>query len=153
MNADGDKLGEHCGLVRHTIGQRRGIGIPRAEPLYVLRLDTDHNRLVVGSRQDAEAPALTAENVTFTTGGWPAGPLTCEVSVRYRGAPVAAVIDPAGAGWGEVAISFPDQRPIAAPGQAIVFYRDDEVLGGGTIAYIMRDAERTQMRLAEPARS
>src|SRR5680860_1344 len=58
VNEYGDKLGEHRGLVRHTIGQRRGIGIPRAEPLFVLRLDTDRNRLVVGSRQDAESPSL-----------------------------------------------------------------------------------------------
>jgi tRNA-specific 2-thiouridylase len=142
VTMEGEKIGEHRGLVRHTIGQRRGIGIPRAEPLYVLRLDTAANRLVVGSREDAESPAVVAERVTFTSGEWPAGPVRCEASVRYRGTPVDAVIETGPEGSGEATVVFPDQRPIAAPGQAIVFYRDDEVLGGGTIGGVARDAER-----------
>ncbi|MGD9714712.1 MAG: tRNA 2-thiouridine(34) synthase MnmA, partial [Thermomicrobiales bacterium] len=90
VTVDGEKIGEHRGLVRHTIGQRRGIGIPRAEPLYVMHLDTAANQLVVGNREDAESPGVIAEHVTFTDGTWPETPIECDVSVRYRGAPARA---------------------------------------------------------------
>lgn len=152
VTEDGAKLGEHRGLVRHTIGQRRGIGIPQAEPLYVLHLDTDRNQLVVGSRQSAESPAVIAERVTLTDDRWPDEAFTCEVSVRYRGQPVEAIIEPGNGERREVVITFLSQRPIAAPGQAIVFYRDDEVLGGGTIARIVRETVHSGARTAEPVR-
>jgi tRNA-specific 2-thiouridylase len=140
VNVDGEKLGEHQGLVRHTIGQRRGIGIPRAEPLYVMKLDMKKNELVVGSRQDAEAPALTADRISFTSGLWPSEPISCTVSVRYRGHPAPATVIAGEESTRTALIEFSGDRPIAAPGQAIVFYRDDEVLGGGTIATIVRSA-------------
>lgn len=143
---DGEKIGEHKGLVRHTIGQRRGIGVPGAEPLYVMRLDTERNQLVVGNREDAESPGVVAERVTFTSGAWPVEPFECSVAVRYRGAPARAVIHAESPDT--TRILFPDTRPIAAPGQAIVFYHDDEVLGGGTIASIVRSADQRSPALA-----
>jgi len=152
VSEDGAKLGEHRGLVRHTIGQRRGLGIPRAEPLYVLHLDMDRNQLVVGSRQSAESPAVLAGQVSLTGDRWPSEAFTCQVSVRYRGQPVEAIIEPCDWERREVMITFPDQRPIAAPGQAIVFYRDDEVLGGGTISRIVREIDHSSARSLEPAR-
>jgi tRNA-specific 2-thiouridylase len=151
VNEDGAKLGEHRGLVRHTIGQRRGIGIPQAEPLYVLHLDMDRNQLVVGSRDRAESQAVIAEEVSLTDGRWPEEAFSCQVSVRYRGQPVEAVIEPVDQDRRALSVTFPDQRPIAAPGQAIVFYRDDEVLGGGTIARIERETVQSRQRAAEPA--
>jgi tRNA-specific 2-thiouridylase len=121
VNAEGEKLGEHRGLVRHTIGQRRGIGIPRAEPLYVMRLDTKRNQLVVGDRSDAEAPAVDADRISFTSGIWPDSPMECSVSVRYRGRPATATIFPDDESTRRVRIEFTGDWPIAAPGQAIVF--------------------------------
>ncbi len=148
VTAAGEKIGEHRGLVRHTIGQRRGLGIPRAKPLYVMRLDTETNELIVGDRKDAEAPAVMTERVTFTSGAWPAEPLSCSVSVRYRGTPVPAIVTADPEQQGVARIDFPEDRPIAAPGQAIVFYDGDEVLGGGTIATIVRDVGERPRSLA-----
>ena len=87
VDTAGVTIGQHQGLVRHTIGQRRGIGIPREKPLFVLHLDTGQNQLVVGSREEAIADSLRSEDVSFTSGEWPSEPIECEVSVRYRGRP------------------------------------------------------------------
>lgn len=139
VNTEGTVLGEHRGLVHHTIGQRKGITIPRRkpEPLYVLRLEPDRNRLVVGSRADATARSLSTEAVAMTDDRWPTDPFACDAVVRYRGTPYAATVTlgPAGSGTATVHYNGPDY-PIAAPGQAVVFYRGDEVLGGGTIGEV-----------------
>lgn len=134
----GTVIGAHRGLVHHTVGQRRGIGIAAAEPLFVVGLDTAANRLVVGSREDASAHTVRADAVTMTDDVWPDGPIAVEAVVRYRGTPHPAEVRPGPAGSGEAQIVFTGERPIAAPGQAIVFYRDDEVVGGGTIQRIDR---------------
>lgn len=141
VTEDGDVIGQHRGLVHHTVGQRRGIGVAAAKPYFVLRLDTGGNRLVVGDRDRAQAMAATAFDVSFTSGDWPTGPFRCAAVVRYRGAPVDAVVTPGVSGSGTVRVDFADgQGPIASPGQAIVFYLGDEVLGGGTIDEIDRAA-------------
>jgi tRNA-specific 2-thiouridylase len=134
----GEVLGHHKGLVNHTVGQRKGLGLARPEPLYVLQLDTSRNRLMVGSRTDAIATALTAEAVTLIDGTWPTETVRCAAVVRYRGAPASADVQFGGSGSGEATVTFPADGPIAAPGQAVVFYRGDEVLGGGTIAGVLR---------------
>jgi tRNA-specific 2-thiouridylase len=141
VTPDGAVIGEHKGLVNHTIGQRKGLGIARPEPLYVLNLDTSRNRLMVGSRTDATASALTADAVTLIDGTWPNEPFECTAVVRYRGAPVPAEVRLGPAGSGEATIRFTGDGPIAAPGQAVVFYRGDEVFGGGTIARVLRGSE------------
>ncbi len=132
-DAGGRVLGEHRGLVHHTVGQRRGLGIAGREPLYVLRLEPAANRLVVGPRADAAARRLRADAVALTAGDWPAAPFPVEAVVRYRGAPSPAVVTLGPAGGGEATIEFAGEGPIASPGQAVVFYRGDEVVGGGTI--------------------
>jgi tRNA-specific 2-thiouridylase len=139
VDAGGMVLGQHRGLVHHTIGQRKGIDIPHrpSRPLYVLKLDPERNRLVVGSRAEATARRLTAEAVALTDGSWPGAPFTCDAVVRYRGTPCAVevTLGPAGSGAATVAFTGAEQ-PIAAPGQAVVFYRGDEVIGGGTIGEV-----------------
>ncbi len=136
VDAGGTVLGRHRGLVHHTIGQRKGIDIPhrKPQPLYVLKLEPERNRLVVGSRAEATARRVTAEDVAMTDGGWPAGPFACDAVVRYRGTPYPAEVRLGPAVGNEAIVAFTGEaHPIAAPGQAIVFYRGDEVLGGGTI--------------------
>ncbi|MGH2533271.1 MAG: tRNA 2-thiouridine(34) synthase MnmA [Thermomicrobiales bacterium] len=138
VDADGAVIGEHRGLLHHTIGQRRGIGIPRPQPLYVLNLDTARNRLVVGSRSEATARRLTAERVALIDGSWPDIPFACDAVVRYRGQPTPATVTLGPPGSEQATVRFDGEGPIASPGQAVVFYRDDEVLGGGTISAIVR---------------
>lgn len=135
----GEVIGEHKGLVNHTVGQRRGIGIAAPKPYFVLRLDTDANRLVVGDREDAEAAVLEADTVSLVAGEWPREPFTSEIVVRYRGIPHQAQVRVSKADDRTARITLDGERgPIASPGQAVVFYRGDEVLGGGTIQAVER---------------
>jgi tRNA-uridine 2-sulfurtransferase len=139
VDAGGTVLGQHRGLVHHTIGQRKGIDGPhrKPQPLYVLKLEPERNRLVVGSRAEATAREVEAEAVALTDGSWPATSFACDAVVRYRGTPYPAEVTLGTADCGAATVAFTgEERPIAAPGQAIVFYRDDEVLGGGTIAHV-----------------
>ena len=135
----GTVLGEHRGLVHHTVGQRRGIGIASTKPYFVLHLDTSANRLVIGDRDQAQAVHINATDISFTSGHWPAEPFMCDIAVRYRGAPAPALVTPLSEADRTATIAFaPESGPIASPGQAIVFYDGDEVLGGGTIEEVER---------------
>ncbi|MCC7021247.1 MAG: tRNA 2-thiouridine(34) synthase MnmA [Thermomicrobiales bacterium] len=142
VDAAGQTIGAHQGLVNHTVGQRRGLGIAATKPLYVIRLEPAQNRLVVGSRAEAAARELVADRVSFVSGLWPAAPLTAEAMVRYRGALAPAMVEPGPAGSGTVRVVFAGEGPIASPGQALVLYRGDEVLGGGTIAEVEQSRSR-----------
>src|SRR5690606_29366969 len=82
VNAVGEQVGEHKGLVHHTVGQRHSLGIPGPEPLYVLRLEPVANRVVVGSRADAAASEIRADGINLTSGEWPAEPFTADAVVR-----------------------------------------------------------------------
>jgi tRNA-specific 2-thiouridylase len=144
IDETGAVLGEHKGLVHHTVGQRKGIGIAGPQPLYVLNLDTKQNRLMVGSRQRAVARQVEADDISFTSDRWPTAPVECRAMVRYRGQLNDVVITPHEAGSGRATIRFTgaaEGLPIASPGQAIVFYAGEEVLGGGTIRAVERATE------------
>lgn len=133
VDSGGQTIGEHRGLVHHTVGQRRGLGIAAKEPLFVIRLEPAQNRLVVGSRSEAAAREITVDKVSLISGEWPQGPFAAEAMVRYRGALAPATVELGPEGSGTAHVRFTDAGPIASPGQALVLYRGDEVLGGGTI--------------------
>jgi tRNA-specific 2-thiouridylase len=139
---DGRVLGAHEGLVHHTIGQRRGIKLAGPKPLYVLELDTERNQLVVGERERAVARRISANAISFTSGVWRTETFSCEIVVRYRGVPVPARVRPLDEATGTAEIELLAEAvalPVASPGQAIVFYSHDEVLGGGTIRAVVRE--------------
>lgn len=139
VDSGGEVIGQHKGLVHHTVGQRRGIGIAAAKPYFVLHLDTDSNRLVVGNKEQAEAVGMTVEAVSLTSGVWPEDAFEVDAVVRYRGRPTRAMVVPGKASAREVEITFDGiEGPVASPGQAVVFYRGDEVIGGGTISAVRR---------------
>src|SRR6478609_1742071 len=140
----GTVIGTHKGLVNHTVGQRKGIGIAGPQPLYVLSLDTAKNRLMVGSLTQAAARQVQADGITLTSGFWPEEPISCQAMVRYRGHMTNATVTFGDNGSGNATILFDDdtaKMPIASPGQAIVFYDGEEVLGGGTIRIVERVTE------------
>jgi tRNA-specific 2-thiouridylase len=142
VNKEGEVLGQHKGLVHHTVGQRRGIGIAAKKPYFVLHLDTEANRLVIGDREDAEARTLMADGISMTSGEWPTEPFEADIVVRYRGVPHTGRVQLHDAESRTATITLDaDRGPIASPGQAIVFYRGDEVLGGGTIQSVQRRGE------------
>jgi tRNA-uridine 2-sulfurtransferase len=132
VDVRGRHLGQHRGLLNYTVGQRKGLGIAGPEPLFVVRLEPEGNRLVVGTRADMGFTRLKAAGVTLTSDLWPSEAFDCSVVVRYRGTPYEATITPLEPG--HVDVQFVESPSAIAPGQAVVFYRGDEVLGGGTIA-------------------
>ena len=127
---DGRLLGRHQGYWRHTVGQRRGLGVAYAEPLYVVRLDPVTNTVWVGADSDLMSRDLVARELNWIQGD-PAGPLACEARIRSRSPEAEALVIPLPDG--RVKVAFADPQRAIAPGQAVVFYRDGEVLGGGWI--------------------
>jgi tRNA-specific 2-thiouridylase len=127
---DGRVLGRHHGYWRHTVGQRRGLGVAFAEPLYVVRIEPATNTVWVGSEANLMGQDLVARELSWVDGP-PQGPLACQARIRSRSPEAEALVIPLPDGRMKVAFAEP-QRAIAA-GQAVVFYRDGEVLGGGWI--------------------
>ena len=115
VDTAGEALGEHHGLVHHTVGQRRGLGIAAGEPLFVIRLEPDRNRLVVGSRAEAAAREIALERVSLISGHWPEAPFAAEAMVRYRGALAAAAVEPGAAGAPRRACASPARAPSPPP--------------------------------------
>jgi len=131
VNARGEVMGMHAGIHHYTIGQRRGIGVSGAQPLYVLGIDSIKNQVVVGHQEDLLSDEFTAAGVNWIALDCPTEMVRAEVRVRYRHAAVLASITPMSGNRASVRFDQP-QRAIT-PGQATVFYRGDEVVGGGWI--------------------
>ena len=131
-DAQGNVLGAHQGLLGYTIGQREGLGVAVGRPLYVLAIDQPNNRLIVGSRQELLSRALIAERVNWVSVEPPAGPLRVAAKIRSRHEPAFALVRPASDG--RVRVEFEEPQSAITPGQAIVFYEGETVLGGGWIA-------------------
>ncbi|MBA3441055.1 MAG: tRNA 2-thiouridine(34) synthase MnmA [Pyrinomonadaceae bacterium] len=131
VNSRGEVLGTHDGIHRYTVGQRRGIRVAHPRPLYVLSVNAGQNRVVVGSEEELGSREFTAAGVNWVAFDEPAAPVRAEIRVRYRHTPALATIEPTGAKRFHVVFDEP-QRAIT-PGQATVFYQDEEVLGGGWI--------------------
>lgn len=130
-NAAGKILGEHRGLPLYTVGQRGGLGIATGERLYVLELRPQDNTLIVGPAQQLERGDCPLEAITFIQGAPPTPHFEAEVRIRYQSPPVPATIHILPEQNAHVTFSAP-QRGVA-PGQSIVFYQGDVVLGGGVI--------------------
>jgi tRNA-specific 2-thiouridylase len=131
VNTRGESVGKHAGIHRYTIGQRRGIGIAGSQPLYVLGIDPAKNRVVVGQQEELLSNEFTAAGVNWLAFDNPTETVRAEVRVRYRHTASPAKITPLPDSRANVRFDEP-QRAIT-PGQATVFYRGDEVLGGGWI--------------------
>ena len=127
---DGQVVGSHRGIWGYTVGQRRGLGVAWSEPLYVIRTDPRSRTVWVGTEADLYQLELTAQDLSWVEGA-PTGPLACSARIRSRSPEAEALVIPLPDGRVKVAFAEP-QRAIA-PGQAVVFYRDGAVLGGGWI--------------------
>ncbi len=131
IDTHGRVVGQHEGIHRYTIGQRRGIGIANEQPLYVLSIDAPNNRVVVGGQAELLSQEFTAAGVNWIGVDNPAHPVRAHVRVRYRHAEAVATITPVPNG--RARIVFDERQRAITPGQATVFYREDEVVGGGWI--------------------
>jgi tRNA-specific 2-thiouridylase len=130
VDTSGEVLGEHDGIERFTVGQRKGLGVAAPARRYVLRIVPGDNEVVVGEREGLLAPGLLAREVNWLT-ELPAGPLPCVAKIRYRHPGVPAVVTPREGGRAHV--EFAVSQSAVTPGQAVVFYDGTRVLGGGWI--------------------
>ena len=131
VSAAGEVLGKHAGVQHFTVGQRRGLGIAAPRPLYVLQIDPASRRVTVGEEDRLWAEGFEARDINWIAWSNLDKPIEATVKIRYRHEPAPARIEPLGPGEARVRFETP-QRAIT-PGQAAVFYRGDEVLGGGWI--------------------
>lgn len=134
--ASGEVLGHHRGSFRFTVGQRRGLGISRPDPAYVVDVDAGANRVMVGSGELLARRGLVADRVSWIADAPPReGPFEAEVMIRSHGSAVPAVVDPDG---DRARIEFRSPQRGVAPGQSVVVYRGNELLGGGRIVESIR---------------
>ncbi len=136
VNTRGEVIGRHEGLPFYTIGQRKGLHIAvrsaHSEPLYVLRLDAANNALVVGSANELGARVARTRKMHYVSGEPPTEPLRCTAKIRYKAKEAPGWLRPLPDGGAEFEFDTP-QRDVT-PGQGLVCYLGDEVIGGGVIA-------------------
>ena len=132
VDRGGRVLGTHEGIAAYTVGQRRGLGLATGRPLYVIELDPDRNEVSVGGAGDLEHDRLVARAVNFIACELPRAPLRVEAKIRHNHQPAAATVHTLENGTVEVVFDHP-QRAIS-PGQSVVFYSGEVVVGGGVIA-------------------
>jgi len=128
---EGHELGRHEGIHRFTIGQRKGLGLSTGIPLYVVGIDAETADVTVGPRTDLERDTLTAARVNWIDGAPPAGPIRAHARIRHRHREAPATITPLADD--RVRVVFDDPQSAITPGQAVVFYDGEYVLGGGWI--------------------
>lgn len=131
VSRNGTVLGRHRGIHHYTVGQRRGLGIAAAEPLYVVAIDRPGRRVIVGGEEDLKSLSLTARNLNWIGCDPPDGPVRVTAKIRSRAAEAPATVTPMTSS--RVRVEFDEPQRAVAPGQAVVFYRQDRVLGGGWI--------------------
>ncbi len=131
VDVEGRTIGQHKGLPAYTIGQREGLGIAAPQPLYVLEIDTDRNALLVGPRRHLGRQELIAREVNFVSGKAPLEPMEITARIRYRAQEAKAILT--FVGGDEVRVRFSEPQPAITPGQGVVFYQGETVVGGGII--------------------
>ena len=131
VDSAGSVVGRHRGLHRYTVGQRKGLGLSKPAPMYVLRLEPAERRLVVGPREELGRAELTASRVSWIAGTPPAAPRRVTARIRHRHPDAPATVE--ADADGRAAVTFDTPQLAVTPGQAVVFYDGDDVLGGGWI--------------------
>ncbi len=132
LDLDGRVLGEHSGVHHFTVGQRRGLRIPAAQPLYVIATEPASQRVIVGRNEELLRARLTAKDVNWISVAPIAAPLRAQVKIRNKHSAAAASISPT-ADPARVDVHFDEPQRAVTPGQGAVFYDGDLVLGGGWI--------------------
>jgi tRNA-specific 2-thiouridylase len=136
VNTQGRQLGQHRGIAFYTVGQRHGLGLSSTQvlsagkPLYVIRIEPERDRIVLGHEEELYSQKLTAQKLNWISGKAPREPITVTAKIRYKSKEAEAIVF---SGNGSVDVHFAQPQKAVTPGQAIVFYNIDEVLGGGII--------------------
>ncbi|MBM3285363.1 MAG: tRNA 2-thiouridine(34) synthase MnmA [Candidatus Aminicenantes bacterium] len=133
---DGRVLGEHKGIIHFTVGQRRGLGISASRPLYVVSIDPDSRTVTVGPNEALLSRKFLASEVTWIAGGKLEEPVRMKAKIRYKHQEAKARVFPFTPD--KVVVEFEEPQRAVTPGQSVVFYCRDEVLGGGIIDRVIR---------------
>ena len=131
VDREGNILGRHKGIIRYTVGQRRGLGISAAEPLYVCEIRPESGEVVLGVSRELLCSTVRAADFNWISGEAPKNEFRCRAKLRYRQLEQWVTVTPVGTD--EVTLRFDDPQKAPAPGQAAVLYDGDTVIGGGTI--------------------
>jgi len=137
VDKNGKVVGQHDGIAFYTLGQRKGIGHHKGQPKYVIKLDRENNTVVIGDKEDTLGKELLAEQVTYISGQAPKGELAVDAKIRYNSPAAKAIMRDLGDGEGrgrKVKVVFEEAQNAITPGQSVVFYKGDEVIGGGIIS-------------------
>jgi tRNA-specific 2-thiouridylase len=168
VDNQGKRLGQHRGIAFYTVGQRHGLGLASGKPLYIIRIELEHNRIVLGPEKELYSQKLTVRKLNWISGKAPREPLTVKAKIRYKSKEAEAILFPPRhcepdpfalchsepfatchserseesrdaqgrlrAGEAISDVHFAQPQKAVTPGQAVVFYNNDEVLGGGIIA-------------------
>lgn len=129
QDASGKQLGEHRGIANYTIGQRRGLKIAYKEPLYVINIDAQNNAVIVGPKKLIFANALLARDLNFLTATPPPARIAAQIRHNQKAAPAELTLPEAGA----ARVVFDEPQAAVTPGQSVVFYDGETVIGGGVI--------------------
>ncbi|HKV95494.1 MAG TPA: tRNA 2-thiouridine(34) synthase MnmA [Candidatus Angelobacter sp.] len=142
VTAGGEVLGRHEGVHNFTVGQRKGLGVATGSPLYVININGAEGKVTVGGNDDLLARTLIARDLNWIAidglcGGPEAhAPLRVQAKIRHRHEPAPAILEPAANN--EVRVTFNEPQRAITPGQAVVFYEGDLVIGGGWIAEALK---------------
>ena len=137
VSREGKRLGSHRGIHHFTVGQRKGLGVAVGQPLYVIQVDAAKNEVVVGNETDLYGRRLLARKVNWIASPKSAGWFEVSAKIRSTHPPASARVRPGDEATAEVEFAEP-QRAIT-PGQAVVFYSGEEVLGGGWVSKLLPD--------------
>lgn len=133
LNTRGKVIGKHKGIVFYTIGQRRGIGISNDKPLYVISKDKKRNAVIVGENENLLGTGLIAKNLNWLTFENLTETVNLKARIRFLHKEADAVVSPLNAAGEKVSVTFKESQSAITPGQAVVFYDGDVVVGGGII--------------------
>ena len=132
VDTQGNVLGSHQGITKYTIGQRRGLGISTGKPLFVLDIDAENNRIILGENEDLLSKEVYAEDLNWISIEQLIEPMNIKAKIRYKAKEDNAVIQPIDDN--KVKVTFIREQRAPTKGQSIVFYDNDIVVGGGIIS-------------------
>jgi len=131
LDAQGNRVGTHEGLPNYTVGQRKGLGLALGYPVYVVRIDVENNAVIVGRDDEVFQSKLIADNNNYILFDNLEDEIEVEAKIRYSAKPAKAILKPLDGE--QVLVKFAEPQRAITPGQAVVYYQGDYVLGGGTI--------------------
>ena len=141
VDSSGRVLGRHSGIIRYTVGQHKGLGIPLSGKRYVIAVRSADNTVVLGEDAELYSSEALVGDVNWISGEAPSSPLHCNVKIRYRQPEQPATVTPGPDG--RVTVTFDEPQRAITSGQAAVFYDGDNVLGGGVILNKTKAGERS----------